>query len=622
MTIEGGLEEPKELEPEQGSLALATEQDRATQADWETAAAAVLRKARRMTDEDDDALVWDKLARTTLDGIAITPLGTTAGIADLDLPPAPGVAPYTRGREATRPETGWDNRPVFAGPDAKATAEAVLVDLENGATSVWLELGQGLGPGDLEQVLEKVYVDLAPVVLSAPSEPLAAAQALVDVIRDRGVEPAPGTNLGADPVGDLVRGGSETLAGARFSTTGQRDEDLVAVARLALEAGTLGVVVDATALHDLGASDAQELGYSLAVGAAYLRTLTEAGIGIDDALGLIEFRYAATAEQFPTVAKLRAARRLWARVAELSGASPEAAGQRQHAVTSRPMMSAYDPWVNMLRTTVAAFAAGVGGADAVTVLPFDAALGAPDAFARRIARNTSSLLVSESHVAKVADPAGGSYAVERLTADLAEAGWGELGRIEEAGGIDAALADGSLRARVDEVVARRDDQVAHRTRPLTGLSEFPNLGETLPPRTKLPETDAVRRYGAAYEALRDDPAARPVFLATMGTVAAHTARATFASNLFAAGGVSVEAAGATDGVAAVVAAYAGQPVVCLAGTDAAYAEWGADLVAALREAGARRVILAGKPKDIEVDDSCAVGVDALAFLTRTREALR
>lgn len=622
MTIEGGLEEPKELEPEQGSLALATEQDRATQADWETAAAAVLRKARRMTDEDDDALVWDKLARTTLDGIAITPLGTPAGIADLDLPPAPGVAPYTRGREATRPETGWDNRPVFAGPDAKATAEAVLVDLENGATSVWLELGQGLGPGDLEQVLEMVYVDLAPVVLSAPSEPLAAAQALVDVIRDRGVEPAPGTNLGADPVGDVVRGGSETLAGARSSTTGQRDEDLVAVARLALEAGTLGVVVDATALHDLGASDAQELGYSLAVGAAYLRTLTEAGIGIDDALGLIEFRYAATAEQFPTVAKLRAARRLWARVAELSGASPEAAGQRQHAVTSRPMMSAYDPWVNMLRTTVAAFAAGVGGADAVTVLPFDAALGAPDAFARRIARNTSSLLVSESHVAKVADPAGGSYAVERLTADLAEAGWGELGRIEEAGGIDAALADGSLRARVDEVVARRDDQVAHRTRPLTGLSEFPNLGETLPPRTKLPETDAVRRYGAAYEALRDDPAARPVFLATMGTVAAHTARATFASNLFAAGGVSVEAAGATDGVAAVVAAYAGQPVVCLAGTDAAYAEWGADLVAALREAGARRVILAGRPKDIEVDDSCAVGVDALAFLTRTREALR
>ena len=152
---------------------------------------------------------------------------------------------------------------------------------------------------------------------------------------------------------------------------------LVEVAGLARDAGVLGVVVDATAVHDLGASDAQELGYSLAVGAAYLRALTDAGWSVDEALATIEFRYAATDEQFPTIAKLRAARRLWSRVAELSEGTPEAAGQRQHAVTSRPMMSKYDPWVNMLRTTVAAFAAGVGGADAVTVLPFDAALGAP-----------------------------------------------------------------------------------------------------------------------------------------------------------------------------------------------------------------------------------------------------
>ena len=348
------------------------------------------------------------------------------------------------------------------------------------------------------------------------------------------------------------------------------------MAGLARDAGALGVVVDATAVHDLGASDAQELGYSLAVGAAYLRALTDAGWSVDDALATIEFRYAATDEQFPTIAKLRAARRLWSRVAELSDATPEAAGQRQHAVTSRPMMSKYDPWVNMLRTTVAAFAAGVGGADAVTVLPFDAALGAPDAFARRIARNTSSLLISESHVAKVADPAGGSYAVEKLTDDLARAAWAELGRIEEAGGILAALDDGSLRARIDEVVAVRDDQVAHRTRPLTGVSEFPHLGETLPERTPAARRPTgVRRYGAAFEALRDEPAARPVFLATMGTVAAHTARATFATNLFAAGGVAVEVAGPTDGVDAVLAAYDGQPVVCLAGTDPAYAEWGA-----------------------------------------------
>jgi methylmalonyl-CoA mutase len=280
----------------------------------------------------------------------------------------------------------------------------------------------------------------------------------------------------------------------------------------------------------------------------------------------------------------------------------------------------------MLRTTVAAFAAGVGGAESVTVLPFDSPLGVPDAFGRRIARNTSSLLISESHVAKVVDPAGGAYAVEKLTDDLARAAWEELGRIEDAGGIEAALADGSLRARIDEAVARRDDQVAHRARPITGLSEFPNLAETLPTRAASPAADAVRRYGAPFEALRDDPAQASVFLATMGTVAAHTARATFATNLLAAGGVPVSVAGRTEGVQDVLAAYDRQPVVCVAGTDAAYAEWGADLVAALRDAGATHVILAGRPGDKTVpadllDDSCAVGVDALAFLHTTREKL-
>jgi methylmalonyl-CoA mutase len=300
---------------------------------------------------------------------------------------------------------------------------------------------------------------------------------------------------------------------------------------------------------------------------------------------------------------------------------------RLHAVTSRPMMTRYDPWVNMLRTCVAAFAAGVGGADAVTVLPFDVRLGLPDAFGRRVARNTSALLVHESHVARAADPAGGAYAVEKLTDDLAVAAWAELDRIEAAGGAAAALADGSFGARVAAVVDERDGQVARRERPLTGLSEFPNLAETLPLRR--PYADgalAVRPYGQAFEALRDEPAAQPVFLATMGTVAAHTARASFATNLLAAGGVPVVNAGRTDDVETVLAAYDAQPVVCLAGSDAAYAAWGAELVTALRDAGARWVVLAGRAgeKTIRadlVDDTCALGVDALDFLRRTRAAL-
>jgi methylmalonyl-CoA mutase len=379
--------------------------------------------------------------------------------------------------------------------------------------------------------------------------------------------------------------------------------------------------VDGTAVHDLGASDVQELGWTLAVGAAYLRALAADDLSAGEAAGLLEFRYAATDEQFTTIAKLRAARRLWTRMLELSGVDA-APAMRIHAVTSRPMMTKYDPWVNMLRTCVAAFASGVGGADAVTVLPFDLRLGLPDAFGRRIARNTSALLVHESHVARVSDPAGGAYAIEKLTDDLAQAAWEELGRIESSGGAEAAVRDGSLLARIEEVVRTRDDQVAHRKRPLTGLSEFPNLAETLPERRAYPEgTREIRPYGRAFEELRDQPVEAKVFLATMGTVAAHTARATFASNLFAAGGIGVVNPGRADDVDTVLAAYDGQPVVCLTGADAAYAAWGAELVAALREAGARWVILAGKAPDFEVDDTCAIGVDALDFLRRTREKL-
>ncbi|UMG93326.1 methylmalonyl-CoA mutase family protein [Nocardioides sp. TF02-7] len=265
----------------------------------------------------------------------------------------------------------------------------------------------------------------------------------------------------------------------------------------------------------------------------------------------------------------------------------------------------------MLRTTVAAFAAGVGGADAVTVLPFDTPLGQPDAFGRRIARNVSHLLIDESHVHEVADPAGGAYAVEKLTDDLAVAAWELFGRLD---------AGEDLAPMIEATVAARDAEVARRQRPITGLSEFPNPGETLPTREPNPAEPEVRRYGAAFEALRDVPASRPVFLATMGTVAQHTARATFAANLLAAGGITVEPAGPTTGVDDLVAAYGGQPVVCLAGTDDAYAAWGAAAASALREAGARRVVVAGKPADY-ADDACATGVDALAFLTRTREEL-
>jgi methylmalonyl-CoA mutase len=597
-------------EPRAIEVSLADGDDHTVE-EWEQATAAVLRKSRRLAEDAADHDVWKTLATTTLDGISVTPLGTAAlssGLADNGLP---GQAPFTRGAAASRELEGWDIRAWFADPDAERTAQDVLADIENGVNSLWLSVGGGaISPDDLAKILEPVFVDLAPVVIDAPFEPLEAAKALAAVIADKGVDAAPGTSFGVDPIGAAFRG------------RGVVDFDAaVEVARLALPLGIRAFTVDATAVHDAGASDVQELAYSLAAGAQYLRILVEAGFSVEDAAGLIAFRYAATDEQFPTIAKFRAARRLWNRVAELSGVSTAAAGQLQHAVTSRPMMAKYDPYVNMLRTTVAAFAAGVGGAAAVTVLPFDEALGLPEVFSRRIARNTSSLLISESHVAAVADPAGGSYAVEKLTDDLARAAWELFGEIDATDSLEAALA--LVRGKVEATVSDRALEIAKRSRPITGVSEFPNLHETLPERRPYAEPLDVLRYAGEFEALRDDRAATPVFLATMGTVAAHTARATFAANLLASGGVDTVTAGATDGVDDVLTAYteAGNvPVVCLTGTDKAYEAWGAELITALRGAGATYVVVAGR-NSLEADATAAVGDDALAFLRATREKL-
>jgi methylmalonyl-CoA mutase len=388
---------------------------------------------------------------------------------------------------------------------------------------------------------------------------------------------------------------------------------------------------------------AQELGLSLSTAVGYLRELTRAGLTADQAAGQLEFRYAAGADQFLTIAKLRAARRLWSRVAQVCGAGPAAAAQRQHAVTSAVMMTERDPWVNMLRTTVACLAASVGGADAITVLPFDSALGLPDNFARRIARNTQAILHDEASLARVIDPAGGSWYVERLTDQLARGAWAWFQEIERAGGQHAALGSGLVAERIAQNWARRTANLARRREPVTGVSEFPNLGEKPVAREPAPARAGgglprVRR-SEAFEALRSrsdallaETGARPaIVLAALGPAAVHTARSSFAANLFQAGGIETplleEAGGSTTeppdiGALAEAFTASGARAACICSSDALYAEHGEAAASALKTAGARYVVLAGRPGDRDeayrragVDAFVYAGCDAVAALT-------
>ncbi|MFF1380033.1 methylmalonyl-CoA mutase small subunit [Streptomyces sp. NPDC058308] len=608
--------------PDDG-LSLAAEFPDATHEQWHRLVEGVLRKSGK---DVSGPAAEEALSTALEDGLTTRPLYTARDAAS-DVG-HPGFAPFVRGGTAGgNAATGWDVRQRHASTDPARTNEAVLADLEHGVTSVWLGVGaNGVPVSALASALKGVYLDLAPVALDAGAEFAPAAHALLGLYEAAGVPDASARGtLGADVLAHEARTGEALDPAGAVELA-----ELCARRYPALRALT----ADALPYHEAGGSAAQELGASIATGVAYLRELSAAGLPVEEACAQLEFRYAATADQFLTIAKLRAARRLWARVAEVCGA-PAAGAQRQHAVTSSVMMTRRDPWVNMLRTTVACLGAGVGGADSVTVLPFDHSLGLPDAFARRIARNTSTILIEESHLARVIDPAGGSWYVERLTDELAQAGWDFFQEIERAGGQAAALRSGMIGERLAATWAERSKKLVSRREPITGVSEFPQLTERPVERDPAPSAPPgglprVRR-DEAYEALRArsdahlaQTGARPrVFLAALGPAAAHTARATFASNLFQAGGIEAvhEPASVDPGTAADAFRASGASVACLCSSDALYAEQADAVAQALKSAGAERVFLAGRGEYAGVDAYVFAGCDAVAVLSSTLDRM-
>lgn len=605
-------------------LPLAADFPTPTREQWQAQVEKALRKTGELGEQPPPDPVEDVLASTTYEGVEVHPL-YTASPAD---PGLPGMAPYLRG---ARPQgcvtEGWQVRQLHGRPDAQRGNKDVLADLYNGSDSLWLRLGAAGTPvSALPELLGDVYLEMISVVLDGGAESTRAAEEYLALAAERQV-PAGALrgNLGADPLGEQARTGR----------TADRDAAIQLARRCPEHYPQLhALVADGLPYHEAGGSDAEELGCALATATTYLRWLVDAGVDVAAAAGLIEFRFAATADQFMTIAKLRAARRLWAQITRRSGAGPLA--QQQHAVTSPVMLTSYDPWVNMLRGTIAAFAAGVGGAQAITTLPFDAAVGLPDEFARRIARNTQALLLDESHMAQVIDPAGGSWYVETLTDEIAAASWESFQRIEAAGGMPAALDSGEIAERLAATWQARTEALDHRADAVIGVSEFPNLDEQLLQREPAPEQPGGglprHRYAERFEQLRDaaeqrtaETGNRPtVHLATIGPLAAYNARASFARNLFAAGGLESTEGGPSESTADVVAAWDGNPVVCLCSNDKLYAERAAETAAALRAAGAQRIVLAGKPGDEPpdgVDDYVFTGCDALAVLTDVQRRL-
>ena len=576
-------------------------------ADWQALAAVVVNK-RRPVGEHLTPVEAQESLRASLDGgITLDPLYLRPAVD-----PAlgmPGRMPFTRGRVLRETHLPWDVRALHDDPDVALSRAAVLDDLEHGVTSVWVHVGEdGIAAADLAEVLADVRLDLAPVVVSSTTDQPGAAAALLDVL---GGGVLAGVNLGHDPIGAAARRGSAPdlphLA-AEVKACAGRD-------------GVRAITVDTRALHDAGSDDVDEIAYAVATGVAYLRHLEGEGITPAEAFAHVEFRISATADQFLTAARLRALRRVWARVGEVSGVPETERGARTHAVTSLRMTSREDPWVNLLRDTLAAFGASLGGADAITVLPYDTALGLPERFSRRLARNTQVLLCEESNVGRVSDPAGGSWYVEALTDDVARSAWATVQDLERGGGMVSALASGQVHERVAAAAAERDRGLATRSRALTGISTFPILDQPAlerRPRATLTTADgamAPHRDAAAYEALRERARAlgEPgVVVRPLGVQRDFAARAAFVANLLAAGGIR--------------AVEEGSPVAVLASSRKGYAAHAADAVADLRACGVAQVWVAGRAAELGehadlVDGEVFDGTDVIAFLGGVLDAL-
>ena len=580
-----------------------------------------------------------RLESRTHDGLTIEPLYPRDAAATALGGRAPGAA--------------WTIMQRVDHPDPAAANAQALDDLQNGATGLVLVFagsvsanGFGLDPSPATLARALDGVDLTAVAIDLNLSPATrhVVRDFAALVKARGIAPAKvDLRASINPIGGFAASGRGPPSW---------DELAPNFAAMVGELAAVGfrgpfAVADGRVIHNAGGSEAQELAFALASAVAYLRALEAHGMALAAAREAIYFRLSADADQFLTMAKFRAARKLWARVEQACGLTPKPA--MIAAETAWRMMTKHDPYVNMLRTTIAVAAAGLGGADAVTVLPHTAPLGLPDPFARRVARNTQLVLLEESNLARVGDPAAGSGTLEAMTHALCTAAWAAFREIEQAGGAWTALQTGLIQRHAAAVRAERERAVARRTDILTGTNEYPNINEVLPAvldvAPALPKDEAAvsaaalprMRLAEPFEQLRDasdkilaQAGARPkVFLATLGKPADFNARANFAKNFFEAGGI--EAVGGGDDPSPLAAAFkaSGAALACLCGSDKAYESEAEAAATALKAAGARGVYLAGRPGAKEATLRAAgvqtfihEGCDVLATLQAAYDILR
>lgn len=563
------------------------------------------------------------------EGISTPPLYTPEASAHFARAAGqPGARPFIRGKTHGRGDARpWTIIQLLDHLDIAEANRQLTSDLANGVGGLWLELGGNIPYGGaylgartvaaLETVFEGVRLGGTDIYLSGGLDTVAGAALLTAYWEKTGVSPETVTGTaGLDPISIAAAHGlipaerGKILADALDAASYLREKGF----------GLRPFLASGRPWHQSGGSAREELAYTLAAGVTYARALAELGWPLETVARAVQFCLTAECDLFLTIAKFRAMRALWSRVGQVAGfpAEPPAliAEMSFREVTER------DPYVNLLRASAAAFGASIGGADGILLIPFNTRHGTPDAFARRLARNTQLILQEEAYLGRVADAAGGSWYVEELTGRLAASAWEEFRRIEAAGGLVPALEQGIVLRALTDVRLRRQRNVARGHDKITGVSAFPNLSEVpifsrpedlsidlaaledegeipvLPPagrgkrfaamieaasagatlkgleracETLMERCDFIpstsERAAEPFERLRtasDRALGRvkvrpPVFLANLGRLADYNTQATWARNFFASGGIEVMDQGGFTELAALTRKFQRSP---------------------------------------------------------------
>ncbi|MBI9073216.1 MAG: acyl-CoA mutase large subunit family protein [Melioribacteraceae bacterium] len=659
-----------------------------------------------------------KLLTKTYEGITLQPIYTQNDIKDIPhLQNTPGFNEYVRGTKASGYlGNSWEVAQELPYGLAEDFNEALKRDLSRGQTAINMKLDKptklGLdadyakveevgtdgvsisGLKSLERALEGIDLDKHPLFIEAGFSSLPIMALLNAYLKKNGktISSVKGS-VECDPIGYLATEGSlpitcEFAYNKMKCVTEWVDKNNAAIK-------TIGV--SGLPYHNAGASAVQELAFALATAAEYLEQMTERGLDINVAAKSVRFTFGIGTFYFMEIAKLRAAKLLWAKIVEAFGGDSEAQKITIHARTSTYSQTEYDPYVNMLRTTTEAFSAVVGGVDSLHTNNFDELFGIPDEFSRRIARNVQLLLKEESHLNQLIDPAGGSYYIESLTNEVCKETWKQFQTVEEKGGILETLKSGFIQEEIDKVVEAKKKNLSKRKDKMVGINMYANVAETKLEGNKVDnqaiynkrakylqkfrvsqgkETDVkileelgqlvtavsedsinigaqaildgatlgeiskairataehsieltplkIHRAAELFEELRDasnrykaENGNMPkIFLANMGPLKQHKARADFSRGFFEVGGFEVIYSNGFEKAedAAKAAAESGAKAVCICSTDDVYPEIVPSLTKGIKDADADiTVILAGYPKD-QIEAHKASGVDEFIFM--------